>query len=82
MDRLNIFATEEEMKRIKELHEIAKNTPVIAMSVKHGIEKGGFAGEADTALKTYVHKCALSHGLPEIQGYYGIDGGNKEFLKA
>ena len=26
------------------------------------------------------HEIALKHGLPEREGYYGIDPGNREFL--
>ncbi len=80
MKRLNIFATEEEAKKIKELHKIAQNTPVIALSMAHGLNSGGFAGEAWTELKKYVHECALKHGLPEIEGFYGFDGENNEFV--
>ena len=80
MERHNVFATKEETKEIKRLHHIAQNTPVIAMSMAHGIAKGGFAGEAWTELEEYIHKCALKHGLPKIKGFYGFDGANNEFL--
>lgn len=80
MDRLNVFATKEETEKMKKDLIEARNTPVIAMSVKHGIEKGGFAGEAHQRVKEECHKLALAHGLPEIQGFYGMDCETGEFV--
>ena len=80
MKRLNIFATEEEKERINKLHKQAQNTPVMALSGAHAM-RGGFSGEIWDRLKKTVHKIALSHELPEIEGYYGFDGKNGEFLK-
>lgn len=82
MKRTGVFATEEEMKEITQLHEQARRTPAIAFSSAHALERGGCAGEAWDDLMRTVHKHALSHGLPEIQGYYGIDGANREFVEA
>ena len=73
MRKTGIFATEKELKILqKELIE-AQNTPVIAFSSQHALEKGGIAGEAWQALKEHCHKIALKHGLPEIEGFYGMD---------
>jgi hypothetical protein len=80
--RTGVFATEEEVKRAIELYQIAQRTPVIAMSVRHGIERGGFAGEAWTHMQETVHNYALGHGLPDFSGYYGLDTGNREFIMA
>lgn len=80
MKRTGVFATEDEAKEIIELHRVARSTPVIALSVAHGINSGGFAGEVWTRLKQTIHSFALTHGLPEIEGFYGFDGRNNEFL--
>ena len=81
MERTNIFATKEEVKLLKKELINAQNTPVIAFSSKHALEKGGFAGEVWQELKEHCHKLALKHGLPEIQGFYGCDLENGEFVK-
>ena len=66
MTRLGVFATDEEIQSIK----ITASLPVIRIG-------GSFP---ETALE-HAHRCALSHGLPEITGYYGIDLRNGEFIK-
>lgn len=80
MKRLNVFATKEEKEEILKLHKQAQSTPVIALSSAHAM-RGGFSGEIWDRLKKKIHKIALSHELPEIEGYYGFDGKNGEFLK-
>ena len=80
MKRLNVFATQVEKGECVKLLKVAQNTPVIAFSSKHALEEGGLAGQAWSTLKKYCHKIALSHGLPEIEGFYGIDGETGEFL--
>lgn len=82
MKRLDVFASAQELSEVKELHDKARSTPVMAMSVAHGMSTGGFSGEAWDRLKKRVHAMALSHGLPEIPGYYGIDPGNGQFIQA
>lgn len=72
MKYTGIKATPEETAKAVELATRASNTPVIALSVAHGIERGGFAGEAWHDAQTYCHAMALKHGLPEIPGFYGM----------
>ena len=72
MKRTGVFATEEELADLKKLATEAASTPVMALSVGHGLSTGGFAGEAHTRAKKAAHECALAHGLPEITGYYGV----------
>ena len=79
MKRLNVFADKKETKKILNLMEIAQSTPVIALSKAHG-DQGGFAGQAWTRVKETVYKTALAHGLPEIEGFYGFDPFNSEFI--
>ncbi len=80
MKRLGLFATKKEKEKILKLHKQAQGTPVVALSGEHA-KRGGFSGEIWDRLKKTVHKIALSHDLPEIEGYYGFDGENGEFLK-
>jgi len=80
MKRTNIFATEEEAKEINKLATEARSTPIIAMSITHGLSTGGFSGEAWKRCEERLHVIALSHGLKEIPGYYGFDPKNREFI--
>ena len=80
MRRTGVFATTEETEEIAKLASEARSTPVIAMSMDHGIEQGGFAGQAWDRVHKTVYEKALAHGLPEIRGYYGFDPENGEFI--
>lgn len=78
IERLNIFATPDELAFIK----AQRDMPLIAFTnpeppgpgVPHAIP---IADPIKAA-----HQAALAHGLPEIPGYYGIDLDNGEFIKA
>lgn len=67
MKRLNVFATEDEIKNIK----AAASAPVMYLS-------GGQPMGGDPV--KMAHHAAIAHGLPEIEGYYGIDLKNGEFV--
>jgi hypothetical protein len=64
--RTGVFATEEEIQRMKD----ACNTPCIMIG-----------GHWPKSPHEVVHEIALTHGLPEINGYYGCDLLNGEFIK-
>lgn len=66
MTRLKIFATPEEIEAIK----LTASLPMIRI--------GGSFPESG---QQHAHRCALSHGLPEFPGYYGIDLRDGEFVK-
>lgn len=70
-----IYATEEEQAELLKLAEEARKTPVILLFGKHDL-----AGDARKRMFERTYEIALSHGLPEIEGYYGLaeDG---EFIK-
>lgn len=74
-----VKATLEELANIQELAETARTTPVIALTMKDGMEGRDFASLAWKRCHKAVQEAALGHGLPEIEGYYGLaeDG---EFL--
>ncbi len=80
MERTGVFATVQETQQLKELVALAQNTPVIALSSKHALERGGFAGDAWQTVKETCHAIALKHGLPEIEGFYGLTN-DREFVK-
>jgi hypothetical protein len=67
MTYTGVFATKEEIKSLKN----SLNTPYIRV--------GGHWPESPQVI---AHRYALSHGLPEIQGYYGCDLKTGEFVKA
>ncbi len=73
MKKTGIFATKEEIEILQKELLQAQNTPVIAFSSEHALNKGGLAGEAWQELREHCHKIALKYGLPEIQGFYGMD---------
>ncbi len=79
MEHTGVFATQEEFDDLLNLARRGwmDGDVVIVSSVMVGIRKDIATIDAKTA----CHKVALAHGLPEIQGYYGIDK-NREFVSA
>ncbi len=67
MNATNKHATPEQIKRIK----AAVNAPLVAIHT----------GTPRTALQV-AHDCAIEQGLPEIDGYYGINLETGEFFSA
>jgi len=65
-----VYATDDEIKDLKNLAAKGWKPGDVMMvtSVMEGITKGWNTVNA----KKVCHKLALSHGLPEIIGYYGI----------
>ncbi len=78
MKYTGVYATEDEFNDLVNLARRGwvDGNIVIVSSVMQGIRKD----QATLDAKAACHKVALSHGLPEIQGYYGIDK-NKEFIE-
>lgn len=78
MDYTNVFATKEELEDLRSLASQGWRHGDIMMvsSVMEGITKDQKTIDAQ---KT-CHKLALSHGLPEITGYYGVTN-NGEFVR-
>lgn len=80
MKRLNIFATDEEKKELGELLKTAQTTPAMALSSTQALAGNDFASLAWKRVNERCHKIALSHGLPEISGFYGCDLETGEFV--
>ncbi len=78
--RTGVFATEAETQEISDLAAAARSTPVMAVSSAHGLDSGGFAGDAWRRVNETIYGHALAHGLPEVEGFYGFDPSNAEFL--
>ena len=73
MIRTGTFATDEEIAAVKS----ARNRDFQPLAARIGPKptpKGESANEV-------VHAAALKHGLPEIDGFYGIDLSNGEFAR-
>ena len=70
MEYTKVFATEQELTDLRQLVSAGWRTGDIVMvtSVMQGITKDQKVVDA----KKTCHKIALSHDLPEIEGYYGI----------
>lgn len=77
MKRTGIFASEEEKKELQEMVEEASHTPVMTLAMN----MPSFAAVVWKQVTKHCHALALSHGLPEIQGYYGMDT-TGEFVEA
>lgn len=79
MKRLNVFATEEEISYIRHCAQM----PVMAFTnpAPPGPGVSPVIPFSESPLEA-AHRAALTHGLPEIPGYYGIDLSNGEFVSA
>ncbi len=71
MKGTGIFATKKETEELMKLAKEAANTPVMGFSCAH-MMTGGFAGDARKMMFERAYKIARKHGLPKIEGYYGI----------
>ena len=80
MRNTGVFATKDELTELSKMAEEASRTPVIALTHDHAM-RGGFAGDVWQDVKERCHTIALSHGLPEVTGFYGLSN-DGEFLEA
>jgi len=62
-----ILATAAEIDALK----ASLNTPMLALQCGSPVSP-----------QALCHQMALAHGLPEVQGFYGIDLGTGEFMAA
>ena len=67
MKYTGVRATQEEIEECRKLSEAASSTPMIMLNVS-----GGPSASAWDRTKKRCHELALAHGLPEINGYYGM----------
>ncbi len=79
MKRTGKFITQEQFEFVHGLTKHAESTPVIALTSKHALERGGFSGEAWQRVHDEINYLAQKFGLPGITGDYGLDL-NREIL--
>lgn len=72
MVHTGVRCTPEELAALKENAHRAAGTPVIALSLADGLAGRDFATQAWRGAQEECHACALRHGLPEFEGFYGI----------
>ena len=80
MDNTGVKATPEELKELREMAEQASRTPVIAMSSADALGGRDWATMAWKRCQERCHAIALAHGLPEIEGFYGLTN-DGEFVR-
>ena len=76
MTNTGVFATAEERVDCLKAAQEASNTPMITT----GVGKTDFATLAWRRTWKLCHSYALAHGLPEIEGYYGMTEGGEFVL--
>jgi hypothetical protein len=77
MKKTGVMVTKEDLEKIRNLAAKGwqSGVPMITFSVGEGIRRD----EATVDAIKICHQLALDYGLPEIEGYYGIDF-NGEFV--
>lgn len=78
MKNTGTFATKEELETLRNITRRGwmNGDRVMVFSIQEGIDRDN----ATYSAKEACHQVALKHGLPEIEGFYGIrDDG--EFVK-
>jgi hypothetical protein len=76
MTHTGIRCTPVELAELRRLAEEASNMPVIKLTSS----MPDLSSLAWDRCRKRVHEIALAHGLPEIEGYYGV-GYDGEFVK-
>lgn len=72
MKNLGIKATPEEIEECMKLAKEASETPMIALASDDALHGRDWSTMAWERAKKKCHELALKHGLPEIEGYYGM----------
>jgi hypothetical protein len=72
-----VFATDGERNEIGQMLAEAQLTPPITW---FDILKGKRSHPIWNAIHERTHRAARAHGLPEIEGYYGLDLRTGEFV--
>ncbi len=80
-EQTGVFSTTEEHQEILKAIEVYNSTPYIAFTTKHAMA-GGLKEDEKERVHKLIHSVALSHGLPEINGYYGYNPDTLEFNKS
>lgn len=76
--RTGIKASDLEVQEALRLHNIAKLDIMPKLVMASGKTR---MSVSEREFHRFVHSCALAKGLPEIDGYYGIDLKTYEFVE-
>jgi len=78
MKQTGVFAKKEDFKKLERLVQEGwqPGETMIVFSIGEGIRKD----QATVDAAKECHKLALAYGLPEIEGFYGIDR-DREFVE-
>lgn len=79
-NRTGMFLNTEQIAEVGEAYHTAENTPVIALTSAQGLSGRDFASNAWMRFHRLLYDFALAEGLPEIEGWYGLDMTNGEVL--
>ncbi len=74
------FLTAEQIEKVREAYHEAETTPVIALSSAQALGGQDFASQAWMRFHRLLYDFALVQGLPEIEGWYGLNMKSGEVL--
>ena len=74
------FLDADQVTEAKEAYHEASNTPMIALSSAPGLSGNDMASRAWMRFHRLLYDLALATGLPEIEGWYGLDTTSGEIL--
>lgn len=78
--RTGTFLNAEQIAKVGEAYQTASTTPVIALSSAQALSGNDFASRAWKTFHRLLYDYALAAGLPEIEGWYGLDMESGEVL--
>jgi len=84
MEKTGVMATDEETEELRDLADRARKTPAMIvgqMGIGQALSGGGDESyKAWQEVRMRCHELAMNHGLPDIVGFYGLNG-DGEFVK-
>lgn len=78
--RTGTFLNAEQIAKVGKAYRQASTTPVIALSSAQALSGKDFASQAWMRFHRLLYDFALAAGLPEIEGWYGLDMKSGEVL--
>ena len=78
--RTGEFLEADQIEEVKEAYQQASTTPVIALSSAQALSGNDMASRAWMRFHRLLYDFALAKGLPEIEGWYGVETTSGEIL--
>ena len=78
--RTGTFLEADQIAEVKAAYLSASNTPVIALSSAQALSGNDMASQAWMRFHRLLYGFALAKGLPEIEGWYGVETTSGEIL--